>query len=135
MNLKSSSEPAVHAMTVNRLLLRLPKKRIIVVRRIGHAFGVPSAQTQWKSPFRGSPAGGRIKQADNAETYEPKVQTKIIADANMADLCNRLLKTRKLSTVAIRNAFAACELLRSTVNCSVDLYFRAGLCPVIEPTL
>jgi hypothetical protein len=91
--------------------------------------GYPSAQTQWKSPFRGSPAGGRIKQADNAETYEPKVQTKIIADANMADLCNRLLKTRKLSTVAIRNAFAACELLRSTVNCSVDLYFRAGLCP------
>ena len=131
MNLKSSSEPAVHAMTVNRLLLRPPKKRITVVRRIEYAFGVPLRANPMGMAFPRVCCRGRIKQADNAETYEPIVQTKIIADANMADLCNRLLKARKFSTVLSEMHLRHCELLQSTVNCSVDLYFRAGLCPRI----
>jgi hypothetical protein len=95
------------------------------------AFGVRLRANPMGMAFPPVSCRGRIKPADNAETYEPKVQTKIIADANMAGLCNRLLKARKFSTVLSEMHLRHCELLQSTVNCSVDLYFRAGLCPRI----
>jgi hypothetical protein len=73
----------------------VPKKRVIVVRRIEHAFGIPLRANLMGMTFRGSPAGVVSKQASNAETYKPKVQTKNIVDTKMGGLCKTVLKARK----------------------------------------